>query len=261
MQSEIHNIIIFCILVTFLVIGLVAFLLIFIATTQKKQFSFQLSLDSLKESFESKLMSYQLQIEENVFNKISQEIHDNINQTLTLAKLELTSVDSKEFGRNREKIYSSIHFLTEAINELRSLSHVLNKEYIRSIGLKYSIEKEIKKIQEVREFEIIYEFKGEPDFSDPETEVVLFRIFQELMQNVIKHADSRKVNINLNAQTENFKMTVKDYGKGFKVDEIQHSDGFGLRSIVHRVHEMKGVIDIKSCPDEGAIISLSIPQI
>lgn len=261
MQSEISNLILFCFIIAIIIFSIVIIFVFFIFYTQRKHFVFINNFENLKQEIESTIVDTQFKAQERTFNHISQEIHDNINQTLTLAKLELTSVDSKEFGRNREKIYSSIHFLTEAINELRSLSHVLNKEYIRSIGLKYSIEKEIKKIQEVREFEIIYEFKGEPDFSDPETEVVLFRIFQELMQNVIKHADSRKVNINLNAQTENFKMTVKDYGKGFKADEIQHSDGFGLRSIVHRVHEMKGVIDIKSCPDEGAIISLSIPQI
>jgi two-component system NarL family sensor kinase len=259
MQSEIYNIISFCIAITIFIIGLVAFILIFITSLKKRQQTFQKTLNNLKEGFENRLIGYQIQTEERIFHKISQEIHDNVNHTLTLAKLELTSANPEEMGENGVKVKSSINFLTDAIGELRSLSHVLNKDFIKQIGLVKSIEKELQKIKQVREFKISYILGDIPPFPDPEAEVVLFRVFKELIQNIIKHAEAKEVYFELSSDAGLVKMKVQDSGKGFDMESVKHNEGFGLKSIVYRIKELNGEVSIDSQPGKGTNVSLFIP--
>ena len=219
---------------------------------------FQHKLDSFQSKFEETLLKSQFEIQEKAFNKISHEIHDNINQTLTLAKLQLTSSDLTRLDGSSGKILSSINFLSEAIEELRKLSHVLNKDYISSIGLYAGIKKEVKKISEVRELDIHLNIIDEPELTNPDAEIVIFRVFQEIIQNIIKHAQASRVDITIAENEEFLNFEIKDNGIGFNLEE-QNLNGMGLKSIIYRVHQLDGKCEINSKPNNGTTVKINIP--
>lgn len=160
---------------------------------------------------------------------ISQEIHDNIGQVLSLVKLNLGTMDLNKPESLQQKITDSRELVGKAIHDLRSLASGLNTSVITEIGLLRSIEYELDMVGKSGGLSTRLETDGTPVKLDAQKELILFRIVQEVFNNIIKHAEATEVLILINFLPGALKITITDNGKGFDLSfNINENPNFGL---------------------------------
>src|SRR5687768_8525277 len=128
MQETHYNITVFLLLVTFLILILGGFILTVLFLYRKKQIAYLKELETIKSEFEKDLLNAQLEIQEQTFQNISREIHDHICLNLTLAKLNLVTIDHENRCQFADNINSSVEILGKSIHELSDISHSMNPE-------------------------------------------------------------------------------------------------------------------------------------
>jgi two-component system, NarL family, sensor kinase len=245
------------ILVIFLVAGIISFLFIF----SKRNWKHKTEKELMKTQFEQALLQTQLEIQEQTLRTISQEIHDNVGQVLSLAKLNLNTLDIEEGVNKEQKIESSIQLVSKAINDLRDLSRSLNGDKIADLGLQDAIDNELKIIANTGQFATQLIASGEPYKLAPQHEMVLFRIVQESLNNAVKHSKARNINIEMHYETAAFKMAINDDGEGFDATALEATDtGIGLNNMKNRASLVGAFFSIQSLPESGTSVLIQLPQ-
>jgi two-component system, NarL family, sensor kinase len=226
---------------------------------QKKHFLFHKQIADLKLSFEKDLLQSRLEIQEQTFQHISREIHDNMGGNLSLSKLHLTSLNYPGSVSNEEKINSSIQIIGNVIQNLRDISKSLNSDLIKESGLFCAIENELSIIRKTGLYKIYFEVYGEPFDLSPDKALIVFRIIQEGFNNIIKHAKSTSIRLDMIFDTGTLDIDITDNGAGFIQDE-KHM-GSGLRNIRQRTKMLEGECEIISSIGNGTTLKISIPFI
>ncbi|MET0571738.1 MAG: ATP-binding protein [Pedobacter agri] len=262
MQDQSTNIIIVVIVSMLLMLILVVFIIFIFFHYQKRYILYYNNIAQLKLEYEKNLLTAQLEIQENTLLNISQEIHDNIGLSLTLAKLNLNSVEIEDKNKSLSLVSYSGELITKAINDLSDLSKSFNAEVIMNQGFLYSIEHEIHRIKKHLTHKIAYNITGEPYHIDSKIEILLFRIFQESLNNIIKHASASEISIKINYMVNEFIFTVIDNGKGFDLDEIlaNKKSRAGLKNIKKRAALIQAKAEIESKLNIGTSITITIPN-
>lgn len=236
----------------------VAFVLVF----KKKREKHKSEMTELSVSFTQALLQTRLEIQEETFKTISQEIHDNIGQSLSFVKLNLNTIDDTS-PATKEKITESKNLLTKTIHDLRDIARSLNPDFINEIGLYGAIEQQLQLLEKTGEYKTTFMVTGDVYKNDQQRELVVFRIVQELLNNTVKHAAANEVSIVMDYQPEKLSITVHDNGKGFDVeamDSLQRNNGLGLRNMHNRMTLIKGCITINSKPIEGTTAIIELPK-
>lgn len=210
--------------------------------------------------FQNTLLQSQLEIQEQTFKAIAQEIHDNIGQALSLAKLTLGTIPENENETVSEKINTSKSIIGKVIRDLRDLSRSINTDHIASIGLLQAIEEEIQLLDRSGAMEARLEVNGNPARLDKQKELILFRVVQEALHNIMKHAEAAMIKVVLDYDGQTLALCISDNGKGFVIAPRGHN-GSGLRNMAERSRLIGASWDIKSVVGEGTQISISIPAI
>lgn len=249
--------IVFIVFSVLLILLLVIFITIIIYRYQQKQNIYFKEIESLKISYENTLLQSQLEIQEHTFQNISREIHDSIGQKLTLAKLHLNTLDFIDEKIMRDHVSDSTAMISEAINDLTDLSRSMSSEIILSNGLIKALEFEVNQLQKSGLYKIAIDISGNPVFMESATELFLFRIVQEAINNIIKHAEATVINLHLHYNTAILTMEITDNGKGFTVDGT--SFGTGLQNIRKRAALLKGSLTINSLDGNGTQLRVEIP--
>lgn len=250
-------IIILIIISVFLMLALVVFITIIIYRYQQKQNAYFKDIESLKASHQNTLLQSQLEIQEQTFQNISREIHDNIGQKLTLAKLHLNTLDYGHKEKTALQVNGSINMISEAINDLSDISRSMSSEILLNNGLIKALEFEEAQLQKSGIYKISLCTSGNTVFMDANTELVLFRIAQEAINNIIKHAQATTINIQLHYNSVLFTMAITDNGRGFNIEETHY--GTGLQNIKKRIAILKGRLEINSTPNIATQIKIEIP--
>ncbi len=212
----------------------------------------------MHEEFEKQLLQTQLEIQEQTFQNISLEIHDNIGQALSFIKLNINTIDIDERDAAKEKLTESKTLLTKVIQDLRDLSKTLNTDFINEIGLANAIEQQLNILQKTGVYSTLLSVNGEAEKYQLQRELVVFRIVQELLNNIVKHAEAVSINIAMDYQAEKLLITVTDNGKGF--DALTETNGLGLRNMLNRMTLINGFITINSKPGEGTNAVIELPK-
>ena len=239
-------------------IGIIMLVLVY----QKKQLQYLSEKEQLKVTFEKEILESKLEIQEQTLKNISQEIHDNIGQILSLAKLTINTMDHTEPETLQEKINDSKQLVGKAIQDLRDLSKSLDTDYVTEMGLIKSIEYEFQLIKKTGSCETYLIQEGNPYRLSHQHELILFRIFQEVMNNIIKHAKASSITVNVSYFPENFLFQINDDGQGFDLfrygTEIEKS-GLGIRNMQNRSRLMGAAFNIDSEPGKGTTIKITLP--
>jgi two-component system, NarL family, sensor kinase len=211
--------------------------------------------EQLKVDFEKQILESKLEIQEQTFRHISQEIHDNIGQVLSLAKLTLNNLYASPPEVLKEKIDSSRDLIGKAIVDLRNLSKSLNTDYIKEMGLLRSVEYELEMLGKASSFDIELNTDGTMYRLEHRQELIIFRIFQEVLQNIIKHSNASRIQVLFCYQPESFHLEIADDGKGFDVSRlngnVKDSSGMGLRNIDYRAKMIAADFSVTSDPVAG----------
>ncbi len=245
--------------ITVLILLLLGFILFILFLYKRKQQGFALELETVKTNFEKELLKTQLEIQEQTFQYISQEIHDNIGQFISLAKLHLNTLDYNNLRTVREKITESTDMLTKALDDLRDLSRSLSSDVIRTNGLATAIEMQIAQLRKLELPEVAYEVEGEYQFLDEQKEIFILRILQEAINNIVRHSDARKVNILLSYRQNNLSLSIRDNGKGFNESVVSDAKTSGINNMTKRAKMIGAVYNIESRLGAGTTVNLSVP--
>ena len=236
-----------------IVVAFVGFvvLLAYLFTTRKNKLIQEKQL--MKTQFEQELLQTQLEIQEQTLKTISEEIHDNVGQVLSLAKLNLNTFESN----SEQKLQDTKVLISKAINDLRDLSRSMHGDRITELGLQQSLADELQILENSGEFRTRMTITGEPYKLPPQKEMVLFRIAQEALNNVIKYSKAKNITVTLNYANGNFSLAVTDDGTGF---DLHSKTGIGLKSMQNRAALIGGRFNLQSAPGSGTSITIELPN-
>ena len=257
-----NDIIVFLVITTIIILLLAGLIVLLIYLYQKKQISHERKLEDVKLNHERNILSTRLEIQEDTFQHIAREIHDNINLSLTLAKLHLNTMDLNNKEQTATQVAYSVDLLTQSIANLRDISRSLNSELLASQGLIKALDMEINRIRKTGLFEIEFEISGDPVYLDTQKELVIFRIIQEGFNNIIKHARATRSIIDLNFSGQNLNILIRDDGIGFNFspDNSPVSTGkSGLANMKTRTSMIGGTMSIQSEAGKGSRLIFNIP--
>jgi len=190
-------------------------------------------------------------------SNVSRELHDNVNQVLTTIKLYIelcisNSIDSKEI------LPKCANLLNETINEIRDLSKRLSAPSLGDIGLNETLRELCESVEVTKKVRIKLDASTIAcNHIDSDLHLAVYRIAQEQLTNILKHADSKKVLMKLEVDDVSLRLTIRDYGKGFDMNSTRV--GIGLTNIRSRAEMLNGSVDISSEIGKGSTLVAEIP--
>jgi signal transduction histidine kinase len=249
------------VIVIIAVAGILLFLgILFLVMTlyyANKRKQMQREKQAMMEEFNRQILESKLEMQEQTFSFISQEIHDNVGQMLSVAKVQLALLDEgREF--NQELIRESKQSVSMAMGELRDLARSLNTDRIQQFDLPRSVEEQVHRISKAGirvDMDVVGPMNGITDSQ----KLILFRVIQESLQNMVKHSGADTINIRMVGSPSNLQVVLRDNGAGFNVDKVmQEQKGLGLANMQKRIALIGGCIAFDSKPGEGTIVSINI---
>jgi len=255
MQDKSSEHIIFYVLVCTLVFALAGVIVYIVYRFQSKFFQHFKDVEKLDVLQGTVSFNSKSEIQENLLTRISQEIHDNVGLSLTVAKLSLSSF--MLHNEQHIKLTNTYDLLTRSIDNLRKLAHSLNSEQIINSGLVESMQYEVNCIDAAAIMNVSFNVTGDVVFFAETKELVLFRIFQEALQNVIKHSKASNLVICVQYLADHFKMTIQDDGVGFDLENQKINSGIlNMRS---RIQFINGTFTVKTGKQKGTQIIIYLP--
>ncbi len=241
--------------VFFVLIG--SFLLLLVFVFLRRQRKNKEEKEEMKNRFERTLLKTQLEIQEQAFAYISQEIHDNIGQVLSLVRLNLNTFDN---SITEEKINQTDELLGKAIKDLRDLSHNLQNNRIHHIGIVESVRQLLVSLEKTGRFTTSFKTSDNFHILDANTDIILYRMIQEIVNNIIKHASADHIEISIdNDAADLITIQITDNGIGFDTSLLnQERPGIGLQNIINRSKMINATVSVNSSPGNGTAITLHI---
>jgi len=253
-QKEIISLIVY---VSILIVILVVFVVTFFLAYQKRKTQLLIEKAEQKRQFEAELAQAQTEIQEQTFKNISWELHDNIGQLLSVAKMQLNMLQNDIPEEKRKSFEEASNVLGLGLKEVRQLSHTLNADVVSRIGLQESLETEINRFKRLNFLRIEYDVQGEPVGLDKKDEIIIFRIFQECFSNVVKYSKATLLSILVKYLPSELYVSATDNGVGFDPDNVQ--EGAGLTNMKKRAELIGAKFSIKTAKNEGVSVTLRYP--
>ena len=233
----------------------VTFILLFY---QRKKLQHAEQLIIIEQQYTEQLLHAKIEMQEQTFNAISQEIHDNVGQTLSLAKVQMNIIEQKEM-MDKELFGEAKANIGKAMTDLRDIARSLNTDKMSLFSLPAAISEEAARIERTGIVQIIIQTDGNEVSVDEQKKLIIFRMVQESLQNIIKHSKANLVQITLSFEPGYMLLTVADNGAGFYVEEMKQNAGLGLQNIISRARLIGGSATIESKINEGTTITINIP--
>ncbi|MDQ2862529.1 MAG: sensor histidine kinase, partial [Bacteroidota bacterium] len=206
--------------------------------------------NNLKVDEQKKIAKAVISAQEKERAGIGAELHDNVNQLLAASKLYLKGIEGQPANAH-EFLLKCEQYIVTAMEEIRKLSHALvGASQDKNIWLIDRIDELIHDITSVKDIGICFTHNSHCEENmNGELKLVIYRIIQEQLNNILKHAEASKVEIELIDDASDLIITISDNGKGF--DPIAKREGIGLKNIINRAGLYNGKIDIVSSPGKG----------
>jgi len=204
-------------------------------------------------------MSAVFQAQEEERRRIAKELHDGVGQTISAIKMNYQSLAQKASENNLVIDFNKIgHMLDNAGKEVRSISHQMIPKELEQFGLVPAVEGMLNLNLEHSTVQYQFEHSGFEDRMGTHIELVLFRVLQELVSNVLKHSKASELNVQLVKLKSHVVLNVSDNGIGFDVEQ-KEKNGIGLLNIASRINGIKGHLHYESEPGSGTSVTIRTP--
>jgi PAS domain S-box-containing protein len=224
----------------------------FMNITERKKLEEKLIREKLKKQ---KVI---IKAQEKERKEIGKELHDNIGQQLTTAKLYLDIARENVSDETLKLVNQAAKSISDIISEVRGLSRALTPSSLSDIGLIESVKDLCGSIRTTQAFGIRFYHKHFDETRlDEDLKLMIFRIIQEQINNIIKHADASAILIRLQTDAEHLTLTIADNGKGF--NSTTTKKGLGLDNMANRAEVFNGKFDLKSEVEKGCSIVVTVP--
>jgi len=254
--------------VILLAIALALFLVGFIVTMlflyQRRQHRQEQQLARMKDQYQQELLRSQLEMQEITFKTIAQELHDNIGQVLSVIKLSLSILPMERAHPAYESVQTCRQMLNKVIFDMSNLTKSMHTDRIAQIGLVEAIRFDLDSIQRTGLMKVDLAVDGKEYKLEDQRSIFIYRMFQEMMNNILKHSKATHVNIAVNYSIDNkFVLKVEDNGVGFDIEkkrtQASSSSGIGLKSMTNRASLIGAQISVQSQPGKGTSITVELP--
>ena len=215
-----------------------------------------------RKNMEKRMIAELIDTEDTVRRRIASDLHDGLGQNLTSASINLESLKSELIHWSVEKqqvFYQVLQSLQDSIAETRAIARNLMPKTVDEFGLVLSVESMINALKYTGiDFHFFNNLKGKRLALN--VEVMIYRIIQEAVNNILKYANAEIVSIHLMKYQDNLILMVEDDGVGFSTSASEFTSGVGLTSIKNRVKSLSGNLIIDSSPGDGTTITIEIPK-
>lgn len=194
--------------------------------------------------------------------RIAKDLHDGVGQLLSAAKLNLSSLQDKLKSNDTESLQllnNASNLVDDSVKEVRTVSHSMMPNALLKLGLASAIKDFINKLSQGNKLKIDLEIVGLETRLEPNTETTLFRVLQEIVNNIIKHAKANYISVQLIQHENELTLMVEDNGIGFDTNKINSFEGIGLKNIQSRVAFLNGTINFDSTENKGTTIVIEVP--
>ena len=249
---------------TILLVLFVVFIIVFVLISQRRRMQHAQEKAALKAAYERDILQSQIEVQNQTLQQIGQELHDNVGQILSVARLNLNLLEEQPTDPETHQYAKSTNELIgKAIADIRALAKSLDGDFVKDFGLEQSLAEELQRIKKTGKFQTELEVLGRRFELGFQTEIVLFRICQEILNNALKHAGANGLKIRLNYAEKGLQLLLSDNGQGFDYEQVISNEiaksGAGLRNIKRRTELLGGTCTFKSQIGEGTEITIEIP--
>ena len=228
---------------------------------QQNELEYQKNLTLLKEQ-ELTSINAMVHGQEKERKRIAEDLHDNLGSVLATLKLHFENL---KINREKKKIDQNQLFdktenlIDEAYLKVRRIAHAKNAGVIGNQGLLIAVQMMAEKISSAEKLKIEVIDFGLDKRIENSLEITIFRIIQELVTNIIKHAEANNTTINISQFNNHLSIIIEDDGKGFNINKLDLKNGMGIRSIKTRVQHLKGTFEVDSTIGKGTSTIITIP--
>jgi two-component system, NarL family, sensor kinase len=198
-----------------------------------------------------------IEAEEKERKRIAGDLHDGLGQLLSTAKLNVASLEESTPEEDRKLLNNSMALIDEACQEVRNISHNMMPGALIRLGLLPAIKELADKISASGRLKVELESNFNSRLEE-NTEIALYRVVQEVLNNMIRHAEAEKISLDFRKDKERLHVMIKDNGKGFDTAVMQDSDGLGWKNIYSRVSLLNGELSVRSAPGKGSSVNISL---
>lgn len=202
-----------------------------------------------------------LEAEENERKRIATELHDGVGQLMSAAKMNLSAIETELPFANPSQHHAyvkALNLVDESCKEVRAVSHAMMPNALLKAGLGTALKEFVNQIDS-RVIKLDLYTEGLEQRLETNIETVLYRVIQECVNNVIKHAQATHLDISIIRDKNGVDVTIEDNGKGFDVANKNNFEGIGLKNIQTRVQYLKGTVEWHSAPGKGTLVAIHLP--
>lgn len=204
-----------------------------------------------------------IEAEEKERKRIAGDLHDGVGQTMSAAKMNLSAISHEiPFANDEQKLAfdKAMALVDEGCKEVRTVSHNIMPNALLKSGLANAIRDFVNKIDS-KVLQVNLYTDGLNERLPGNIETVLYRVVQECVNNVIKHAGASHLDLTLIKDEDGISITIEDNGKGFDIDKAKDKDGIGLQNIITRIQYLKGIIEWDTAPGKGTVVTIQVPGV
>ena len=244
------------IVTTLLILLLIAGVIITIFISNRRNAAQEIKMTQMALGYAKELRTVQHEMQEQVLSNISAELHDNIGQLLTFMHMQLEQ-NKMQRPEIREFLNPTHDTLKTAMQQVRSLAKSMNSEMLDQVGLLNMIQLEVTRLQQLNHLTVHWKTDDAEPRLDKDQKLMSFRIFQEIMNNALKHSEAKNIYVSMKGAGR-FEFEIRDDGKGFDVKrELREGKGSGLRNIIKRAGLADLSCNIVAEKGKGSIFTLA----
>lgn len=198
-----------------------------------------------------------IEAEEKERSRIAQDLHDGLGQMLAASRMQVSVLKNLVSDKEKQLADKALDILNDAYQEVRTISHNMMPNALMRLGLIAAIRELIESINETKTLNISFSSNVEASLGK-EMDITIYRIMQEVLNNMIKHARADRIIMEINKKDENLNISISDNGIGFDVNMLKDSKGLGWKGIYSRVSMLEGTIKLDSILKKGTIIYINL---
>ncbi len=251
LEKEEILLIVYFITVIFL---LVIFVVVFFIAFQRRKNKLLKERYEVAQRYQTELANSRIEIQEQTLKNIAWELHDNVGQLLSVANMQLNILKQTVPENFHQQIVETKGVIQESVQEIRSLSKVLNNDVVLKNGLLESLQLEMDRFKRLGYLDVSLEIVGDIVPINKASEIIIFRILQEFLSNVLKHAKASNLFVSLDYKEDFLEITATDDGVGF--DTSLKTSSSGMETMKSRAALLKASFSVTSKPGDGAKLFL-----
>lgn len=225
---------------------------------EKKEAENSLKIQELEKDLQIQSMTAMISGQEQERERIARDLHDSLGGMLSAIKVQFDSIQNENPEIQEIKLYNNANKqLDLACDEVRNIAQNLGSESLNKFGLITAIEDLLERIKSFTKLEIDFQTYGNLEIKSSQNELLIYRIIQELLNNVVKHAQAKEILLQINAQENQINIMLEDDGIGFNPEDAKL--GMGLKNIKSRIKFLNGKFSIDSVSNQGTSVLIDLP--